>query len=162
MSGRSTSYQHLQGFITSQRGHLGQDLWFTDQHLLSVVLFKWASPASLCYTNGLKWSSLALSFLESKRIFSREWRNVIRVLLPSTKCPVLLFISSCFTTKKVKWKNVQIQKICLYMECSHVPIILQALSSVVITRCKEKTPERLQTAERSTLQFDQVTVWDLF
>lgn len=46
------------------------------------------------------------------------------------------------------------------MEWGHVPTTLQALSSVVITRCKEETLEILQTAERSALcmQFDQAIV----
>lgn len=143
MDGRSTWSQHLQRFITSQREHWGQGLWFTDQQLLSAVLFRWALPAFSCYKNGLKLSGLALGFFESKRSFSTEWRNVIWLLLPSTKCPFLLFICGCFTTRKVKWKNVQIQKICPYMEQGHVPITLQALSSAVITNMNaRKKPKK--------------------
>ena len=149
MDGRSTWHQHWQGFTTSQKEHWGQGLWFTDQHLLSVVLFRQAPPASSCYTNCLKLSSLALGFLESKRSFPTEWRNVIWLLLPSAKCPVLPFICSCFPTRKVKWKNVQIQKICLYVEWGHVLIALQGLSSAVITNMYAKKKPKKHCRHRS-------------
>lgn len=66
--------------------------------------------ASSCCKNGLKLSGLALHFFESKTRFCTKQRNVIHLLLPHTKCPVLLFICGCFTSRKMERKNVQIQK----------------------------------------------------
>lgn len=98
--------------------------------------------ASSCCKNGLKLSGLALRFLESKTRFCTKRRNVTRLLLPHTKCPVLLFICGCFTSRKMERKNVQIQK-CVCRQNGVMYLLHYRLLSAVITNMYgSKKPEK--------------------